>query len=1479
LNIPVIQEKISRIASGKLRETLGVPVEIEGVDFELFNKLIIRGIYLEDRQGEALFQARRLAVGFDFLPLFKGKLRFSSAQLFSFQFNLSKENDDSPLNIQFVIDAFASKDTIKKENNIDLAIKNLSLRRGDFTYNVKSAPQTKGIFNAKHIEINNIATRISIDRLTSSELVADINGLSFNEKSGLIVRRMALDLNYSKDSATIKKMNVLLPQSSLLLENITANFNHDENSNTLIKDTEISLQISPSTICLKDLKSLVPAFANYRDLLAFEGKLSGKMNQLKLDNFLLTDGDKLLVRANMEVENLFNSNNTFIRGAVKQSFIAASEITKIANNFSDKPIELPEHISRLGDIRFEGEISGYFQHLTAYGLFKTGVGNIRTDIQIGKNNTNFIKGEIKSQDLNLNKLLSNDNYGMANFEISVDAQQNRNNKYEGSVDARIKEIEFKQYTYENINLKGNFTETSFNGILNIDSPEGKLLSEGFVQLNGNKSIFNFSAQAQHIKLDKLNLSKKYKDSDLSLNLNVNFTGNNIDNLLGYINIKDVRFSTERGEYNLDSLTLSSQISDSNNKILSITSDLVSGNITGQYSFNDIVPALMETGNAFLPAVIKTSQKKIVSENNFNIDITIKDTEEFSHILDLPFVLYDETKIQGNYDHESNKFKLEVSSPKSGFNKMLFENCFIDLEKQNNETALLKVNATNTKKDKRNTIAATFTIAGNKIDSKLIWNSKQDPYNGLFDLSTQFTEQTGAFPLKTEINFSDSKVTFKDSIWSINPSQIVLDSAKIKINQLSIDHADQFVKVNGIISKQPSDSLFVNLNKVDLDYIFDILSIRTFELGGKVSGYAVANDVYHTRQLSTRLNVENFSFNKSVIGNLKLSGIWDDTQQGIQLLGDAQKNDSSNLKVNGMLYPIKQTLNLNFDAQNVNATFLRRYLDQVAKNLSGLLTGKVNLFGNFSDVTLAGDAFVKNGSFGVDFLNTTYTFSDYVHLKPDEISIKNATFYDQFGRKALVNGTVKHKYLSDFKFSADIIVDNFLVFNATERKNPFFFGSAFGTGSVNIRGDENLINFDVKLRSDEKTKITLNLMEQNDIEEYDFINFISKKEKEPQPLDKILTQLTNKPVYLVKKESGTDIKFNLQLTATPDATIEMIMDPVSGDKIKGYGEGNLNIQYGTTSPLKLFGKYTLEKGIYNFSFQQAFYREFQIREGSSISFNGDPFGAILDMEAVYSLTANISDLSESLAQEASRLNIPVNCILKIKGEMERPDIKFDIELPNSTEDLERQIKALINTEDMMNRQIVYLMVLNKFYTQDVGAASPTQKSNDFASLAASSISSQLSSILGSFNENIRIGTVFSTNTGDFSDTEMALILSSQLLNNRLIINGNFGYRDNPFTNSSFIGDFDLEYKLTKAGDIRLRAYNHYNDRFSFLRTAYTTQGIGLLYRKDFNNFRYILRKRPPSVLKLTLKNDSTVSFLPKTPETGDFIRFKTMQSTQ
>lgn len=183
---------------------------------------------------------------------------------------------------------------------------------------------------------------------------------------------------------------------------------------------------------------------------------------------------------------------------------------------------------------------------------------------------------------------------------------------------------------------------------------------------------------------------------------------------------------------------------------------------------------------------------------------------------------------------------------------------------------------------------------------------------------------------------------------------------------------------------------------------------------------------------------------------------------------------------------------------------------------------------------------------------------------------------------------------------------------------------------------------------------------------------------------------------------------------------------------------------------------------------------------------------------------------------------------------------------------------------MNRQIIYLLALNRFYTPDFMNMGQS-RNNGLASVASSTLSSQLGNILGQLSDNWNISPNFRSEKGDFSDMEVELALSSQLLNNRLIFNGNFGYRDNTMNNNTFIGDFDLEYLLNKSGTIRLKAYNHYNDRNYYIKSALTTQGVGIMLRHDFNRLSDLFKKSAPAALPADTTRTDTLAPVSESPE--------------
>ena len=450
-------------------------------------------------------------------------------------------------------------------------------------------------------------------------------------------------------------------------------------------------------------------------------------------------------------------------------------------------------------------------------------------------------------------------------------------------------------------------------------------------------------------------------------------------------------------------------------------------------------------------------------------------------------------------------------------------------------------------------------------------------------------------------------------------------------------------------------------------------------------------------------------------------------------------------------------------------------------------------------------------------------------------------HDVYGHKGYLSGILEHDNFHRPEFDFRITeADKLLLYNTNATINPVWYGKIFGSGTGRIVGNEEYIRLIADMTTEENSEFTFVLDDSKEAINYQFLTFTDRKKsmaesqmevKLSEP-DEIVKAFNRK----IEASAGAPTVFamDIRATITPSAKLTLVMDPVAGDKITARGEGSMNLGYSTESDeLRMYGKYTLSEGTYNFSLQDLILKDFIIKDGSSISFNGDPMAAMLNIRGAYRVNTNLTDLDASFAtdKDLNRVNVPVDAMLLVTGDLNSPDIKFDIELPTLNSEVEQKVRSIISSDDMMNMQMIYLLALNRFYTPDYSGNSNT--GGEWASVASSTLSSQLQNILGQLTDKVTVAPSLRSDKGDFSDLQVDVALSSRLFNNRLLINGNFGYRDPSTSSTTFIGDFDIEYLLNRSGNFRLKAYNHFNDQNYYLKSALTTQGIGLVWRKDFD----------------------------------------------
>lgn len=1433
LQISSLQKRLSVPIAAALDDKFGTAVHIGRIGLIFPNTIALNDVHIADRSQETLFCAGRLTADINPLSLLRKQWCIHSMRLHDWQVNLSRETGDAPLNAQYILDAFADTDSTKN-NPLNLQIKTIVLRNGSFSYREKDAPETTGVFNPKSFGLTDIASRIKVRALTGDTLNMVVNRLKFKEKTGFAINRLTFDLQAGKERASVNRLSLKLKNTSLTIRNAIADYNPEPDGNRFA-NTAFRLTMDHSDIYLKDIRTFVPLFSQFDDKITISGYFSGTPDTLHVENFRFGYYDLLTLKTNADIGNLFNASDKtlFINARIEDSFLSPAAVEQFAGNFGKTAFELPAAVREINSLNFQGNVNGSPDSLTADGTFAGDIGTLAVNVEIS-GGISTLKGEIASPCLNMATLTGNRDFGDADFQIGFDMMQQTDGGMAGDIDGNIEKMAYKGYTYHNISLNGHFTPESFTGLLNLDSPEGKLAAKGFARLQGAVSAFEFTAKASRLRLDRLHLTPQYKNTVLSFEVATAFTGNSPDNLMGNINFNDIRLETDKGGFHLDRLALTSVPSESG-QVVTVESDILNGQIHGTYSFASLIPELTGTLSQYLPSLFEPEEKKPDTGGNlFSFHFTVEDITQLSGALELPFILQEQTHIGGHYSSVHGIFAIDADISRAQIGKANLKDLKISAGNTAGEALLNLSGSLLPEKGRPQRFSAHINTADDHINARMDWAGASGKYYGDLNMTASFSKDKKK-PLCAHILVKQSDFVFNDSVWTLYPTEIYADSSSVRIKHLLAAHNDQFVKINGAVTRDPDEQLFVELNKVNLDYIFRSLQIEALEFGGTATGFVDVKDLYQTRKVSTHLDVNDFSFNGTVVGNLDLTGRWNDKSQGVILNGRIYENNATRMDINGVIYPGKELLAVDFDASGLNAAFLRKYLNNVVQNISGSLTGRLHLFGDLNDPVIEGAVYAENCRFGIDFLNTTYTFSDTVRCYPDEIRADSIRLFDEHGRKALANGYAHHNLFKDFNYAATVSFNDFLIFNADKTQNPLFYGTAFGNGTVNLYGTDDVTNIDITMQNTGNTKITLNFMGEPDIADSDFIHFVKYNgdSTEKTPPAENSAPVNNK----------TDIRLNLMIDATPQATIEILTDPISGDKISAYGAGNIHILYGTKSPLKVLGAYTIERGKYTFSFQQLIYRNFDIREGSSVSFHGDLSSTELNVSAAYKLTANLGDLHPQLIEQQQRVNTTVNCLLNLNGHVNHPSVTFDLELPNSTPELNREVKNYIRTDDMMNRQIFYLLVLNSFYPSSEYVGNSTRTGTDM-SLFTSALSTQISNILDAFTDKIHlVGTKFYQSSAENGNsTEMEILLSGSLLNNRLIINGNFGYRDNLYldgnnqrNNFHWIGDFDLEYKLTEKGGIRLKFFNHYNYRNYYNLTPEMTQGLGIIIRKDFNRF--------------------------------------------
>ena len=636
---------------------------------------------------------------------------------------------------------------------------------------------------------------------------------------------------------------------------------------------------------------------------------------------------------------------------------------------------------------------------------------------------------------------------------------------------------------------------------------------------------------------------------------------------------------------------------------------------------------------------------------------------------------------------------------------------------------------------------------------------------------------------------------------------------------------QFLHANGIASCSKEDSILIDFNDFDLHYFLQYVGLeKAVSVKGMASGWASLYALFSQPMFEANVRVPDARLNDVSLGDLTAKATLDRETNRILISADAEENHRTIAHVDGNVIPEKAYWELFIHADSANVQFINYWTQGMIENITGRAFGDVHVFGRKLDTWVTAKAFAKDAALTIPFTNTRYYFSDSVILDTTRISFPAIHIRDAEGHKGVVTGELNHDRFEDFKFRIHGDFRDLMALNIPYSSQTMFYGKAYASGKIDIVGDDRMTNIDINATTRGNTDFYLCIATASDAKDNSFITFVDN-DVIYQPKAK----QTPKPARAPAK-----FLLNMAIDATPDARIHLMLDPHSGDGIDGRGEGQLRLSMdGTTGNISLFGTYTMLSGTFSYAVANILHRDFAIAEGSSIAWGGNPMTPTLNAKAIYRLTASLKDLfgTESATLASSRTSVPVECTLHLSGSLFNPVMRFGIDLPQSDEVVNAQVKAIITSDEMLMRQVLYLLIFNRFFTPEY-LTSTTNSANDAYSLLSSTVTGQINTWLSRLTDIVSVGFNFrSDGEGAGASQEYETQFRLQPVR-RLSINGNFGYRYNDISNKPFFGDVDIEYQLTPNGKLRARAFTHTVDKYS-MKQATMEEGIGLIFRHDFN----------------------------------------------
>lgn len=1310
-----------------------------------------------------------------------------------------------------------------------------------------SVPVTKGI-DFKHLDISNFNLKAKDLSYIPDAISGNINSFSMAEKSGVNVTELRTSFFYGPKGAELKGLYLETP-NTLVKDQIIVAYPSLNDVTKNIGSLSVDANLDNSKIGFKDVLLFAPTLAgtapfkgNPNGTLFINSRVQGKVSDLYINNLEVRGIGNTVIAASGRIKGLPDAKTAYFDMNVRQFKSTAKDITTfLPPGTLPANFQLPAGISAKAN--FKGTLNNFATNLNLASTF--GNAKFKGTFDQSRKGREKYDGDIDVANFDVGRMLKNDSIGKITIKAKVKGTGLDPQTAVASLKGKVIKAEYNSYTYRNLVIDGAINKGKFDAVAKMDDPnlDFDLTAKG--GFNGKYPNGKIKLNVDIADLDKLNLHAG--PLKLRGNVDADIADANPDNLNGVVHLHSFMFVNEKEEFALDSVTLKAVTTPDKN-LITLKSQIAHAKIEGKYKLTEL-PAAIQSTIAKYYNTAATAPKKPATPQHVSFDIRI-DNDPILYKLVPQITRLEPISLNGRYNSEGDTLIVHGAVPRLVYGANTISGITIDAEAK--DTAFVYTVKVEGVENEQFQLANT-TLAGDIKDNVIKYRldiedrKKKQQYM----LAGKAEAKNG----NTEIVLDPNGLMLNYENWTIAQDNLIrFGAGGLYANNFEMSNEGGAIKLQSE-SDIPNAPLNVTLENFKIETITNMVQKEESKFKGTINGTANVKNLTTSPVFTADLNIADFAVSKDTVGEIKIqvnNNIADTYAANVSITGN---NNQVNLV--GNYNTAGSSFDMDLDIQKLTIASLQAFTFGALKDGEGDLTGNFKINGTVTDPNINGNLKFNEVAFRVTQLNSYFKgINNNISFTDTGIEMDNFKVEDEKNNLLTIDGTVATTDYRAFGFNLNVNAENFRAINSTAKDNDFYYGDLFIDARLKIKGtmESPVIDGDLKINEDTKFTVVLPQQDPSIADRDGIVEFVDEDNAE------MMQRLKIEEAVNSTQMKGMDVSVNIEIVK--EAELNLIIDKGNGDFLQLKGEAQLTGGIDPSGKTTLTGRYEFSEGSYQMTFN-FIKRKFDIEEGSYILWTGEPTDATINITAIYKTETPPIDLIDGQTTENRNLfkqKIPFNTILKMEGELLKPELSFDIQIPEGNYNVATTVINTTNTKlaelrqqpSELNKQVFALLLLNRFIGENPFSSEAGGTSGE--SLARQSVSKILSQQLNNLAANLVSGVELNFDlestddytTGQRQDrTDLNVGVSKRLLNDRLkvTVGSSFGLEGPQQANeetTNIAGDLSVDYQLTKDGRYMVRAYRK-NEYQVALQGQVVETGVAFVITMDYDEFRELFHR--------------------------------------